>query len=146
MVYFLILFIRKQQICSHNSSHKSKKALQFTGSLRTVTFASLMQNFASQKEGCSHLNHFHTHLNNKCLDAERTVTRKQLTVRYVPSFYRASRQWTHSLSQYAAFIFQLLFSSFSLRFTATIRSAIRNSGRYVVKTVKMAAIHTTAAR
>ncbi len=26
--------------------------------------------FASQKEGCSHLNHFHTHLNSKCSDAE----------------------------------------------------------------------------
>lgn len=31
-----------------------------------VTFAALMNSFASQKESCSHLNHFLTHQNSKC--------------------------------------------------------------------------------
>ena len=34
-----------------------------------VTFAALMNSFASQKESCSHLNHFLTHQNSKCSDA-----------------------------------------------------------------------------
>ena len=40
--------------------------------LRTVTFAALILSFASQKEGCSHLNHFLTQRNSKCFTAERT--------------------------------------------------------------------------
>lgn len=35
-----------------------------------VTFAALMNSFASQKESCSHLNHFLTHQNSKCSGAE----------------------------------------------------------------------------
>ena len=72
------LYIRRTPLCIYRSyTPLILLMLNFTDARyryihrcsANVTFAALMNSFASQKESCSHLNHFLTHQNSKCSDA-----------------------------------------------------------------------------
>ena len=64
------------RICAHRIlplAYRQWRRVTVHRYLGTVTFAALIENFASQKEGCSHLNHFLTQQNSKCSTAEQSV-------------------------------------------------------------------------